>query len=260
MTDTLAAAPVTRDGTQNRWLSFADPAPRRGTNVFCFPFAGGGASFYRPWTRLAPPTITLVPVQPPGREERLFEKSFESMPEIVSAAADALVPFLRAPYALFGHSMGGMIAYELIQELRRRGAQLPMHLFVSGAPAPHVAAQIPAIYHLEEPELVGEIRRRYQGLPDEVLQSRELLDLLLPRLRADLSVTGTYVYRDSPPLSCPITAFGGESDETVRPDMIEAWREHTVSAFRAEIFPGGHFFLTESASRILSIVGEALRS
>jgi medium-chain acyl-[acyl-carrier-protein] hydrolase len=259
MTDSLAA-PATRGAVKDRWLSFGDTPPGPGTNVFCLPFAGGGASFYRPWTRLAPRTIKLVPVQPPGREERLFEKSFQSMPEIVNAAADALVPFLRAPYALFGHSMGGMIAYELIQELRRRGAQPPLHLFVSGAPAPHVAAQIPPIYHLPEPELVDEIRHRYQGLPNEVLQSRELLDLLLPRLRADLAVTGTYVYRDSPPLSCPITAFGGEIDQTVTPGMIEAWREHTVSTFRAEIFPGGHFFLTDYASRILSVIGEALRS
>src|SRR6185503_8359535 len=161
---------------------------------------------------------------------------------------------------LFGHSMGGMLAYELVQELRRRNAPPPMHLFVSGAPAPHRAAEIPAIYHLPEPQLIDEIRRRYLGLPDEVLQSRELLDLLLPRLRADLAVTGTYVYRHSPPLPCPITAFGGHDDQTVRPEMIEAWREHTVSTFRAEIFPGGHFFLTDHASRILSIVGEAVRS
>lgn len=259
MTDTLAAAPVTRDTIKDRWLSFSgNPPSGRRTNVFCLPFAGGGASFYRAWTPLVPDTFTLVPVQPPGREERLFEKSFRSMPELVDATADALVPYLRTPYAVFGHSMGGMIAYEFIQELRRRGAPLPMHLFVSGAPAPHVAAQIPAIYHLPEPELVDEVRRRYQGFPEEVLQSRELLDLLLPRLRADLSVTGTYSPRDSPPLSCPITAFGGHSDQTVTPEMIEAWREHTVSTFRAELFPGGHFFLTDFVSRILSTIGEAV--
>jgi medium-chain acyl-[acyl-carrier-protein] hydrolase len=243
---------------KNRWLSLGDSALNGHPSVFCLPFAGGGASFYRPWMQLAPKTLVMVPVQPPGREERLFEPPFERMSDLVQATADALAPFLRPPYALFGHSMGGMIAYELIQELRRRGAPLPMHLFVSGAPAPHVAAEIPPIYHLPEPQLVAEIRRRYGGLPDEVLESRELLDLLLPRLRADLSVTGTYVYGDSPPLTCPITAFGGDRDETVTPAMIEAWREHTITRFRFEIFPGGHFFLNDFASRIISTLEQAV--
>lgn len=241
-----------------RWLSFGGGVRNGHPVVFCLPFAGGGASFYRPWMQLAPRTFAMVPVQPPGREDRLFEPSFESMPELVHAAADALTPFLRQPYALFGHSMGGMIAYELAQELRRRGAPQPAHLVVSGAPAPHVAAEIPPIYHLPEPQLVAEIRRRYGGLPDEILGSRELLDLLLPRLRADLSVTGTYVYRDSPPLTIPITAFGGESDETVTPPMIAAWREHTVTRFHSEILPGGHFFLNDFASRIISTLEKAV--
>jgi medium-chain acyl-[acyl-carrier-protein] hydrolase len=244
---------------RDRWLSFGSDAQGGRTNLFCFPFAGGGASFYRPWARLASNRFAIVPVQLPGREERLFDSSFEQMGPLVDAAADALLPFLRTPYALFGHSMGGMIAYELLQELDRRSAPSPMHLFVSGAPAPHLAAQIPAIYHLPEPELINEIRLRYQGLPAEVLHSRELLDLLLPRLRADLSVTGRYIYRDRPPVSCPITAFGGCDDPTVTPPMIEGWREHTASTFRVEIFPGGHFFPNDFAARMLFTIGEHLR-
>ncbi|HEU4889422.1 MAG TPA: alpha/beta fold hydrolase [Thermoanaerobaculia bacterium] len=243
---------------KSRWLSFFDGAPNGHPLVFCLPFAGGGASFYHPWAQLAPKSFSMIAVQPPGREDRLFERSFERMPDLVAATADALIPFLHSPYALFGHSMGGMLAYELAQELRRRNAPLPMHLFVSGAPAPHVAGQIPPIYHLPEPQLLDEIRRRYRGLPDEVLQSRELLDLLLPRLRADLAVTGTYVYRDSPPLTCPITAFGGEDDETVTPAMIAAWREHTVTSFRSEMFPGGHFFVSNVASRIIAALAEGV--
>lgn len=248
-----------RGATKNRWLSFNGAAHDGRPIVFCFPFAGGGATFYRPWAQHAPRSSALVPVQPPGREERLMEPSFERMPDLVRAAADALLPFLRPPYALLGHSMGGMIAYELAQELRRRNAPLPMHLFVSGAPAPHLAAEIPPIYHLPEPQLLDEIRNRYRAFPDEVLESRELLDLLLPRLRADLAVTGAYVYREGPPLNCPITAFGGDGDVTVTPAMIEAWREHTVMTFRSEILPGGHFFLTDHASRILATLEQALR-
>lgn len=246
-----------RETVKNRWLCFGAQPPNGRPAVYCLPFAGGGASFYRPWVQSVP-GLAIVPVQPPGREDRLFEPSFERMSELVRGAADALLPFVGKPYILFGHSMGGMMAYELVQELRRRGAAEPVHLFVSGAPAPHRAAEIPPIYHLPEPELVAEIQRRYRGLPAEVLQSRELLDLLLPRLRADLAVTGTYVWRSSPPLSCPITAFGGDSDETVSPDMIDAWREHTAAAFRSRIFSGGHFFLSEHSPAILTALQQAV--
>lgn len=240
----------------NRWLHFGT-GPNGRMPVFCFPFAGGGAYFYRPWVRSAPSSIAIVPVQPPGRDERMMERPFERMRDIVGAAADQIVPLLRGPYALFGHSMGGMMAYELAQEIRRRNAPSPRHLFVSGAPAPHRAAEIPAIYDLPDDELIAEIQRRYLGLPKEVLESAELLNLLLPRFRADLAVTGTYAYQPAPPLNCPITAFGGETDETVTPDMVEAWREHTVATFRFEIFAGGHFFVSDSSDRILAALGEA---
>jgi medium-chain acyl-[acyl-carrier-protein] hydrolase len=225
--------------------------------VFCFPFAGGGATFYRPWAQLAPPSLAICPVQLPGREERLFEQPFDRMQPLVAAAADELLPFLDRRYALFGHSMGALVAYELAQALRARGAPAPLHLFVSGAPAPHRAAEIVPIFDLPEEPFMAALRR-YGGLPDEVLQSRELLDLLLPRLRVDLAVTGTYVWSDRPPLAFPITAFGGEEDVTVSPDVVKAWREHTVAAFDAHMFPGGHFFLSAAARHVVARITDAI--
>src|ERR1700694_4451285 len=208
------------------WLSLTTVATDHRANVFCFPFAGGGASFYRAWRPLAPSTIALCPLQPPGREERFGEPPFASMPQLVQAASDALLPFRPGPYALLGHSMGALTCFEIVRELRGRGAPLPVHLFVSGAPAPHLAARIPPIYDLPEDRLLEAIQR-YGGLPGEVLRSRELLAVLIPRWRADLAVTGTYVYTERPPLPCPITAFGGTSDAVVPPASVEAWREHT---------------------------------
>jgi medium-chain acyl-[acyl-carrier-protein] hydrolase len=241
--------------TASRWLPAPVTSTVRGV-VFCLPFAGGGASFYRAWAPFAPPSIALCPVQLPGREERLLERPFDRMSTVVEAAAGELEPFLPERYVLFGHSMGAMICYELVHALRERGAPPPLHLFVSGAPAPHRTSEIAPIYDLPEERFLAALGR-YGGLPDEVLRSRELLDLLIPRLRADLAVTGTYVYRDRPPLVCPITAFGGDADVTVSTSAVEAWCEHTIRAFSSEIFPGGHFFLSGVERRILARISAA---
>jgi medium-chain acyl-[acyl-carrier-protein] hydrolase len=240
-----------------RWLSYSKLAEDHRPNVFCFPFAGGGASFYRAWLQFAPPSIAICPLQPPGREERFVEAPFDSMRPLVHAAADALMPHVSRPYALFGHSMGAVASFEIVQVLRDRGAPLPLHLFVSGAPAPQFASRIPSIYNLPEKEFLERVRS-YNGIPDEVLQSPELLDLLIPRLRGDFAVTGTYVYTERPPLTIPITAFAGTSDGIVTPDLVEAWRAQTASTFQYVPFSGGHFFINEHAREIVLMVARAL--
>lgn len=239
------------------WVLPASIPPHRRASVFCFPYAGGGASYYRAWAPLARGGVAFVPVQPPGREERFTEAPFDRLESLVSAAADGLGPLLGTPYALFGHSMGALVAFELAHELLRRGAPQPLHLFVSGAPAPQRSHEVPAIHHLPREEFIRALVR-YRGMPDEVLQHQELMDLMIPRLRADFAVTGTYVYPGHPPLPIPITAFGGADDETVTPPMIEAWREQTAEAFARRIFPGGHFFLTEHARDVIATIEKGL--
>lgn len=241
-----------------RWLSFPPSHGSARGVALCFPFAGGGASFYRAWAPLVPPSIVLWPVQLPGREERFFETPYDSMRPLVDAAASELQPLLPERYVLFGHSMGALVAYELAHALRGRGARPPLHLFVSGAPAPHRAAESERIYDLPEDEFVPALTR-YGGLPEDVLRSSELMALLIPRLRADLAVTGTYIHTERPPLPYPITAFGGDADPTVSVSAVEAWREHTTDRCDVEILPGGHFFLTGHLSRIIERVAAALR-
>jgi surfactin synthase thioesterase subunit len=241
-----------------RWLTFANVASGHRTNIFCFPFAGGGASFYRAWPSFAPPSLAICPLQPPGREERFVEKPFRAMEPLVRAATDALLPHLSHPFALFGHSLGAIACFEIIHALRDRGAPLPSHLFVSGACAPQLASLIPPIYDLPETEFV-EAMCRYGGMPDEVLNSRELLDLLIPRLRADLTVSGTYVYAPRPPLAVPMTAFAGRDDDIVTPSLVDAWREQTIAPFRCQTFSGGHFFVAQHAREIVSMIARALR-
>jgi surfactin synthase thioesterase subunit len=241
-----------------RWLAFARFAEGGGrTNVFCFPFAGGGASFYRAWLPSSPPSIALCPLQPPGREERFGEKSFDTMESLVLDATEALLPHLEQPFALFGHSLGAMACFEIAHALRERGAPMPVHLFVSGAPAPHLAHLIPSLYELPDERFLEGVKR-YGGLPDEVLASRELLALLISRLRADFRISGTYRYSGRPPLAVPITAFAGEDDDIVTPPLVAPWQDHTTAPFRFETFPGGHFFIATHAREIVLKVARAL--
>jgi surfactin synthase thioesterase subunit len=240
----------------DRWLSYTNVATDGRTNVFCLPFAGGGASFYRAWMRWTA-SIALCPMQPPGREERFVETPFDSMEPFVRAATDALLPHLSHEYALFGHSMGALVSFEIMRALRERGAPLPVHLFVSGAPAPQLASAIPPIFDLPVKTFLEGVQR-YGGVPDEVLQSRELLDLLIPRLRADLAVTGTYVYAPQPPFDVPMTAFAGINDDIVPPSLIEGWRAQTAGAFHFERFAGRHFFIADHAREIVLKLATAL--
>jgi len=241
----------------SRWVRPASlSSDVRRPNVFCFPFAGGGASYYRGWTSFGS-RVAICPVQLPGREERFKERALDRMPDVVAAAAEQLAPLLQHPYAFFGHSMGALICYELVHALRVRGAPMPMHLFVSASPAPQLASEVPSMHDVPEDRFFEELGR-YGGLPAEVLQHRELLALVTPLLRADLAVTGTYHYGGHPPLGIPITAFGGQSDLAAQPPLVEAWRARTAGAFACELFPGGHFYLKDHSRAVVSRMDAAL--
>lgn len=225
--------------------------------LFCFPFAGGGASFYRAWIERLSPDVQVLPVQLPGREARMRETSHDRIEPLVASLAGVLGPHLDQPYAFFGHSMGALIAFELARELRRRHAPPPASLLVSGHRAPQLPRRTAARHALPEPALVAELRR-LGGTPPEVLAHPELMALLLPLLRADFAVVETYAYRDEPPLDCPIVAFGGLDDEDAGQAQMSAWQAQTRDALALHMFPGGHFFLNDARDAVLGLVSRAL--
>lgn len=234
-----------------QWFKISRRQPPARVRLFCFPYAGGGSSIYRNWSRLLPPEIEVCAAHLPGRGDRIKETPFTDLSAMVSVIAEAIVPHLDLPLAFFGHSMGAIISFELARKLREIQNIRPAHLFVSGRRAPQLPIDEPITHNLSEPQLLEEVRR-LNGTPAEVLEHPELMQLMLPLLRADFSVVETYRYHPGALLDCPVTAFGGLQDVEVSRQHLEAWGELTNAAFSLRMLPGDHFFLnTPSAQALL---------
>lgn len=243
--------------TINPWVLNPRPNSNARLRLFCFPYAGGGAAIYRAWAGGLPKTVEVRPVQLPGREGRLRETPFSSLRPMVEAVGQALLPDLNMPFAFFGHSMGGILSFELARWLRREHGLAPEHLFVSARWAPQVIDNDPPTYNLPEAEFLEEVRR-LNGTPEEVLNHPELLQLIMPLLRADFEVCQAYTHKAEPPLKCPITVYGGLLDHTVRRPSLEGWREHTTGPFTLRMFPGNHFFINSDQSLLLRTLSQDL--
>lgn len=244
-----------------RWTRGVVVAPNSGVRLrlFCFPFAGGGASAYRQWSAYFTPEIEVCPIQPPGREGRWGEPAFTDLFDLVENLAEVFGPLTGQPFAFFGHSMGGLIAFELTRELRRRGGRLPSWLMVSGARAPHLRSLSPPLHRLPDQAFVREVTK-FNDLPEQILSSPEYLELLLPALRCDLTLVETYRYRKEAPLPCPISAFAGRDDRRAPCPVVAAWRAQTAASFTCRVIAGDHFFLFSAQDEMLAAVAADLRA
>lgn len=239
------------------WLTCPRPIPHPDLRLFCFPYAGRGASIFHHWPASLPGFVEVRPVQLPGREGRFRQPPFNRLLPLVEALAEGLGPWLDRPFAFFGHSMGALVSFELARELRRRGRPGPSCLVVSGHGAPQLPPRTPPLRDLPDDEFLAKLSA-LGGLPDEAFRHAELLSLLLPVLRADFTACETYVCPEESPLACPISAYGGlEEHHTPREDL-EAWNLHTTGRFRVRQFPGGHFFLHSAGSLVLDMLAHDL--
>jgi len=212
---------------------------------------------FNAWADHLPPEVELYAIQLPGREGRFTESPYSRLSDLVHDLAAAIAPQTDVPYAFFGHSMGALLAFTLARELRRRGLPGPELLMVSGRRAPQCPDPEPPIHTLPEDEFIQEIRA-LNGTPEDVLGNSELLELLLPVLRADFAVCETYEYVEEAPLDCPIVAFGGTEDAEAPHDEIAAWSHQTTSPCTVKMFPGDHFYLLGQRSLLLPEISRHL--
>lgn len=235
------------------WFPVLPEAPPGGLRLFVLPHAGGGTSQYRSWAGELPARVAVCPVCLPGREARASEQPFDAMTALVDALAGAIAPYVGSRYALFGHSMGAGIAFELASELGRRGLPGPAALFVSSACAPRYRLGLEAQPDPDDEELIEQVRR-LGGLPVEALQRREVLETILPVLRADTRLYRNYRYEPDAPLDVPLFVYGAEDDPGLPADRLEAWREETIGSCQVRLFRGGHFYLFGEAVEFLRVL------
>jgi medium-chain acyl-[acyl-carrier-protein] hydrolase len=245
------------ESSSNSWIDRIRPKPYAHLRLFCFPYAGGGASIFRTWVNDLPPDVEVCSVQLPGRENRLMERPFTRLPSLIHSLAKALFPYLDIPFAFFGHSMGALISFELARELHRQNSPGPLHLFVSAHRAPQVPRLQSPIHQLSKAAFKEKLYC-LNGTSQEVLQNEELMQFLLPLLRADFAVCETYVYSSQALLNCSISAFGGLQDKEVSYHDLEKWRDQTDRSFTLRMLPGNHFFVKSAQSLLLQAVSQDL--
>jgi medium-chain acyl-[acyl-carrier-protein] hydrolase len=248
---------MTRTST-SRWLPFG-PGHAKGIRLLCLPHAGAGAATYRAWGAGLPPEVGLCPIQPPGRESRSFEPPYRHVAPLVADLVDELDGILDTPYAVFGHSVGALVAFELVRQIRRSGLPMPMHLFVSGRHAPHLSSDQEQLRDLPTDELARTLAA-LGGTPSQVLADPDLLESIAPLLRADFSVNETYEYTVEAPLDVGITAFAATADARAERSQVAAWREHTSADFQLYLLPGGHFAVLKEAPFVHGRIAAVLAS
>jgi medium-chain acyl-[acyl-carrier-protein] hydrolase len=240
-----------------RSLPGLETGPQYVVRLFCFPYAGAGASIYRTWASALPKSVNVCPVQLPGREGRINEAPFTEMAALIPALAQEMLPALDRAFAFFGHSMGALISFELARHLRRAYGLQPSRLFISGRGAPRTRGErrpSPPVTSAALHDYARRLKKSYGG----ALVDAELRNLLLPILRADLAVCDSYSYTADEPLDCPFSVFSGAQERGLDERGLAGWRELTTAAVSTQTFPGDHFFLNSARPELLEAVSSEL--
>lgn len=225
--------------------------------MFCFPYAGASASAFAPWQQYLGADIEVCALQLPGRGARFNEACVTQWPALIDQLTQVVAQYTDRPYAFFGHSLGGLIAFELARACAEQDLPAPVHLFVSATNPPQVQPARPDVTLIDDNALLERLKN-YNGTPAEVLQDSELMSLILPILRADLTLLQNYVYRLKPKLSSPITALSGKDDSHVDYSQLGSWEQETLGGFRQHEFAGDHFYIQSQRTQVLNLLHQTL--
>lgn len=237
------------------WLLTAQPRPDALAHLFCLPHAGAAASVYRAWPEHLDARVQVHGVQLPGRENR-----FAETPHVDPVAvADAISAAADRPYALFGHSMGARLAFEVTRHLRAAGAPLPLVLLVSASFPPHLheSGPLAGISYADDATMLAQLVDS-GALPAEVAVDPDLRELFAPMIRGDFRWLDTYEFRPQPPLPVPIVALAATDDPLLPAEIMDGWRQHTGADFALHTFAGGHFYLHERPQAPLALIQQTL--
>jgi surfactin synthase thioesterase subunit/ferredoxin len=235
-----------------KWVRRFTPAPDGAARLVCLPHAGGSASFFFPVSKALAPAVEVLAVQYPGRQDRRHEPAVDNIPDLADQILDALRHLDDRPLALFGHSMGAVLGYEVALRMRDAGLPSPVHLFVSGRRAPS-RYRDERVHQLSDARIVSQLRT-LSGTDTAMLADPEMLEMILPAVRSDHRAIETYRHDPDRKLDCPVTVLTGDSDPQVSMDEARAWDEHTTGPTDLQVFTGGHFFLIDQSAHVIAIL------
>ena len=243
------------NAVQNQWARRFHPAPQAPVRLLCFPHAGGSATYFFPVSRSLTPDIEVLAVQYPGRQDRRTEACVDDLRVLADMIVPEIMPWLDRPTAIFGHSMGAVLGFEVALRLRARGIT-PLALFASGRRAPSTFRD-ERVHLYSDAAFIADLKR-LAGTDPQMFDDHQVVQMILPALRGDYRAAETYRWRESPPLDCPIIALVGDRDPQVSIEEASRWSEHTTDEYALAVYPGGHFYLNVHAASVLNLIREQL--
>lgn len=247
---------TTQMSQSDLWLRRYKPVEQARVRLVCLPHAGGSASFYLPMARALGPAIDLASVQYPGRQDRYREPCIRTVPELADAVFTALRAWCDRPIALFGHSMGATLGFELARRIEAAGDIELVRLFASGRRAPAVVRE-ETVHQRDDEGVLAELKA-LSGTNSRILGNEEIMRMSLPAIRGDYEAAETYRYQEGPKLRCPVTVLTGDADPKGSVADARRWQEHTERELDFHVFAGGHFFLADHQREITDLITDRL--
>ncbi|MBS2964399.1 thioesterase [Actinocrinis puniceicyclus] len=243
---------MSQSSSDDPWCRRYRPARDPAARLVCLPYAGGSAAYFRPVAMALDPSVDVVAVQYPGRQDRRGEPAISDMQQLADRVHEVLDRQPELPLTLFGHSMGALLAFEVARR-RQAAGRIPDHLFVSGRRAPS-AHREECVHRRDDAGILAELRS-LDGTAALVLQDEEMMRAAIPALRADYAAAENYRCPPGVTVAAPITALTGDGDPKTTIAEADAWRRHTTGAFELQIYRGGHFFLADHAAQVNAMLG-----